>query len=290
MPYGTPRTEKERRDRHILLYGEEPPDERRGLPAIIPKQSSLGNGDWVDSWVADGDETLMAPVVIPIIGVKIGAGYAIAGAAMAATGIVHAVDVWREKRRRKNAGLPAQPKLTIQSRRDPKTGAAKLKFTIRGAYPGRRILLKMGKGKFYGIGDPIIADRMGDGTIELDGEHILEEAKKKRIIDIGMPKVTSGTKRVWVYAQEVRPRLGDLRSPITLVEIEVKGVAAKMKEEITTSMLGFRTLTTKGAAELIKEGKPCYIKSMLPIISMFPGLPYTPGMWVPPACVITDTQ
>ena len=46
-------------------------------------------------------------------------------------------------------------------------------------------------------------------------------------------------------------------------------------------------LTPEEAAERIRAGLPCYIKCTLPILDLLPGIPYTPGMWVPPFCAIT---
>jgi len=46
-------------------------------------------------------------------------------------------------------------------------------------------------------------------------------------------------------------------------------------------------LTPAEAEERIKAGLPCYIKCVLPVLDLLPGIPYTPGMWVPPFCAIT---
>jgi len=46
-------------------------------------------------------------------------------------------------------------------------------------------------------------------------------------------------------------------------------------------------LTPAEADERIRAGLPCYIKCTLPILDLLPGIPYTPGMWVPPFCAIT---
>lgn len=289
MPAGIPRTELERRERHQSLYGREPPDNR------------FGRGDWAETWempddeLSISDETLVAPAAV--YAYAIAHPYVAAGAVAAITGIVHAIDVAYEKRRRKKAGLPVQPQLAVTAIRDQRTGVITFKFTITGTYPGRQVMLKIGKGKWYGLRDMVIANRYGSGTIELSDTHLLEEARRKKIIDIGMPQVVAGTKELWIYVQESRSRMGDIRSPITLVKVEVKGVVGKtgeaireMKEEAARTLLGFKILTTDEAKELIKAGKPCFIKSVLPIISMLPGLPYTPGMWVPWLCVITDIQ
>jgi len=50
---------------------------------------------------------------------------------------------------------------------------------------------------------------------------------------------------------------------------------------------GVAEITTQAAEERYESGLPCYIKCVLPILDLLPGIPYTPGMWVPPFCVIT---
>ena len=46
-------------------------------------------------------------------------------------------------------------------------------------------------------------------------------------------------------------------------------------------------LTPDDALLRIRAGERCYIKCTLPILNMLPGIPYTPGAWVPPLCAIT---
>ncbi|MEA3341910.1 MAG: hypothetical protein U9R15_18260 [Chloroflexota bacterium] len=49
-------------------------------------------------------------------------------------------------------------------------------------------------------------------------------------------------------------------------------------------------LTPEQADERIRAGLPCYIKCVLPLLDTLPGIPYTPGMWVPTFCAITTEQ
>jgi len=49
-------------------------------------------------------------------------------------------------------------------------------------------------------------------------------------------------------------------------------------------------LTVSEADERVRMGLPCYIKCTLPVLNMLPGIPYTPGAWIPPFCVITTEQ
>ena len=46
-------------------------------------------------------------------------------------------------------------------------------------------------------------------------------------------------------------------------------------------------LTVAEADERVRTGLACYIKCVLPLLDLLPGLPYTPGAWVPPLCAIT---
>jgi len=48
-------------------------------------------------------------------------------------------------------------------------------------------------------------------------------------------------------------------------------------------------ITTQEAEERYESELPCYIKCTLPILDMLPGIPYTPGMWIPPFCAISTT-
>jgi hypothetical protein len=47
-------------------------------------------------------------------------------------------------------------------------------------------------------------------------------------------------------------------------------------------------ITPEEAVSRYNTGLPSYIKCVLPILNMLPGIPYTPGMWVPPFCIITE--
>jgi len=49
-------------------------------------------------------------------------------------------------------------------------------------------------------------------------------------------------------------------------------------------------LTISEADEMVRMGLPCYIKCTLPVLYMLPGIPYTPGAWIPPFCAITTEQ
>ena len=46
-------------------------------------------------------------------------------------------------------------------------------------------------------------------------------------------------------------------------------------------------LTVEEANERIRTGQKCFIKCVLPILDLLPGITYAPGAWVPPLCAIT---
>ena len=50
---------------------------------------------------------------------------------------------------------------------------------------------------------------------------------------------------------------------------------------------GVVEITPHQAEERYQAALPCYIKCVLPLLDLLPGIPYTPGVWVPPFCVIT---
>ena len=223
-------------------------------------------------------DTLVAPAVV--YGYAVAHPYIAAGAVATVGFIVSAAIKLKEKLMRGYHDLPDQPQLSIEPFIDPETKKSKLKFTISGSYPDRRILLKMGKGLYYGLFDTVIGDRISDGEIIIDSELLLDIAKAKKIIDVGLPQITDGTKSIWLYAQEVRPWMGDIRSPITRVDVEVKGIIETAKEELDA--ISPEEAATRAAAGLLS-----YVKFWIPVLSILPGVPYTPGMWIPFGFIIT---
>ena len=65
------------------------------------------------------------------------------------------------------------------------------------------------------------------------------------------------------------------------------GVWVQAEEENGVEPGESKYLTFAEADERIRMGLPCYIKCVLPILDLLPGIPYTPGAWVPPLCAIT---
>jgi len=58
---------------------------------------------------------------------------------------------------------------------------------------------------------------------------------------------------------------------------------------IVTPTTEKKYLSRDEATVRINAGLPCYIKCVLPVLDTLPGIPYTPGAWVPPLCAITTT-
>lgn len=244
----------------------------------IPEQNQLS----IHGENSDNNDTLIAPLAI--VGFVVSHPYIAAGT-VATVGFVVSVAIkYIEKAKRDYLNLPVQPWIDAIPFINPETRKSEMKFTISGTYPDRRILLKMGKGLYYGLFDTVIADRIGDGDITLDGGLLLDLAKKNNVIDIGLPVLTPGVKRIWIYAQESRPWMGDIRSPITPIEIKVDTIFELIKEEAQDE---FDAITPEEAVKRSLEGKISYLKIWLPILSIIPGVPYTPGMWIPWGFIIT---
>jgi len=234
--------------------------------------------------VALPEDTLALPIVIA--GYAVAHPYIAAGAVVVVGFVVTLIIKAKEKMLRDYYNLPDQPQLNVEPFIDPVTKKSELKFTISGSYPDRRILLKMGKGLYYGLFDHIIGDRISDGEIIIDGDLLLQIAKDKKIIDVGLPAITSDTKSFWVYAQEERAWMGDIRSPITRVDVEVKSMFEQAEEEIKGK---YEAISPEEAATRAAAGMLSYLKFWIPILSALPGLPYTPGMWIPWGFMITKT-
>jgi hypothetical protein len=170
---------------------------------------------------------------------------------------------------------------------------AKYALGIVGAVPGRRVSVKFGKGLYLGYADPIfrecIANARGECLIEATGREIAEAAKHRKMLVGSIPLMSeSGNVTVSMYAQEDRRMLQrDIRTPIQPVTIHI----ASRSEELMRSIPCFvppRAISAKDAADGFAVGKPYYIKFATPLMCCLPGLPYTPGMWVPFGFVISE--
>jgi len=80
----------------------------------------------------------------------------------------------------------------------------------------------------------------------------------------------------------------DLRTPVEAVRIHIPSMAETIAEQIIPGWTAPLPVTPIDAAIGYTTGKRYEIKFGLPILSLFPGMPYTPGMWIPWGCIITE--
>ena len=164
---------------------------------------------------------------------------------------------------------------------------------IIGAVPGRRVSVKFGKGTYLGYADPIfrecVANARGECLITATGREIAEAAERRKFLVGSLPMMgESGDVTVSMYAQEDRRMLQrDIRTPIQPVRIHIPTTAEDIMQAIPC-FVPPRGVSAKDAAEGFAVGKAYYIKLSAPLLCCFPGLPYTPGMWVPPGCIISE--
>lgn len=308
---GIPRTDDERRALHELYYGTSPPAVRGGAALMTEEDARLLHEQYYGvppgmMIECIGPECRLVPVpmgeeklVIPLAAV---ATWIVANklvlitltilAAALYAGLSVAYAAWEKVKRH---GLPpfqmmvAAPKPEYID--DPD---AKYAFGIIGAVPGRKVSVKFGKGRYFGYADPIfrecIANARGECLIEATGREIAEAAKHRKMLVGSIPLMSeSGNVTVSMYAQEDRRMLHrDITTPIEPVRIHI----ASRSEELMRSIPCFvppHAILPEDAAEGFAVGKPYYIKFAIPLMCCFPGLPYTPGMWVPPGFVISET-
>ena len=190
---------------------------------------------------------------------------------------------------------------------DPTTGYLNERFIISvfGSPSGaRKIKLRTEKPEYWRLNDPVFAERIGDGKLHVIGTTML----KGRELDPNEKNI------VKVYATADMPLATDIHS--TSVEVKLiptptqvngdtpepegrcigegtytadrKMVCRGGYWESVGEVPGVRKyLTVEEANERVSMGLPCYIKCVLPILDLLPGLPYTPGAWVLPFCAIT---
>lgn len=262
-------TEEERKSIHELYYGpgSSPPEERLGLTAL---HSNPGQEE----------DVLLPPVIIVII--------AIASAAAAYVGIT-AAQAYLEKKKRE--GLPLF-KLTVLGPPPELVDHPESTYVLKveGAVPDRIVRIKFGKRDYIGYFDYVFREEYGDFTVEVTGRELAEAAERNATLVGRMPGLReSGDVTVYMYAQEVRAGMRDLMTPIEPVRIHVPGITEEVAEELVPGWVSPLPVTPEDAAEGITAGKRYYIKFGVPILSLLPGLPYTPGMWVPWGFIITET-
>ncbi len=307
---GVPRTDDERMALHELYYGTPPPAVRGGAALMTEEDARLLHEKYYGvppgmMIECVGTECKLVPapmreekLVIPIGAVLLWIvanklvliTLTIVAAALYA-GLSVAYAAWEKVKRH---GLPPfQMIVAAPKPEDIDDPNAKYALGIVGAVPGRRVSVKFGKGLYLGYADPIfrecIANARGECLIEVTGLEIAEAAKHRKMLVGSIPLMSeSGNVTVSMYGQEDRRMLHrDIRTPIQPVTIHI----ASRSEELMRSIPCFvppRAISAKDAAEGFAVGKPYYIKFAIPMMCCFPGLPYTPGMWVPHGFVISE--
>jgi len=331
MPAGTPRTESERRERHKLLYDEEPPAERIGRPGGLrgkpltdemrkaihelyygpgssPPEERLGltalgggnpGGNPVSTQlvrssdktkiyrrvVTEDEDVLVAPAIVylAILLIKIAVA-----AAVLYIGLT-AANAYLEKKAR--AGLPLfslsvyEPKPELIGHPD-----SKYFLVVDGAVSDRKVQIRFGKNRgLIGVADPVFREEYGNFTVEITGRELAEAAAKSKTLFGRIPFLReTGDVTIYMYAEEEIPWYRNLVTPIEAVKIHVPSVP-EAAVELIPGWVSPLPVSPEDVAEGILAGKRYYIKFGVPILSLLPGLPYTPGMWVPWGCIITET-
>ena len=314
MPYGTPRTDEERAARHKRLYGGEPPAERIGMPggrrgvprteeerialhkfyygpdSVVPERLGLpgrSGGALSDS----EDETLFigSSIVAWIVANKVLAIIiAIAAISVAVAGLTEMQSIIEK---RKRAGLPlfalvvGEPKPELID--NPKSTYT---LAVVGAVPGRKTRIKFGKGKLFGTFDYVFREGYGDFVVDVTARELAEAAKKNRSLIGRLPGIReTGDVTVYMYAEEDRPGMPDLRTPIKAVRIHIPSMVESAAEAIIPGYVPPLPVSIEEANSGFAVGKHYFVKWSLPILSIIPGFPYTPGMWIPWGFIITET-
>ncbi len=328
MPYGTPRTELERQDRHEQLYGDKPPVERIGRPGGLqgepltderrialhelyygpgsspPEErlglTALGGGNPVSTQlirssdqtriyqrVSPGDkDTLFDPftIFLAVLLIKI-----IVVLAALYLGLTIA-NKYFEERARKDLPLFSlsvyEPVPELIDHPD-----SKYFLVVDGAVSDRKVQIKFGKSKeLIAIMDPVFREEYGNYTVEITGRELANAAASSKTLFGRLPLLReTGDVTIYMYAEEEIPWFRNLVTPIKAVRIHIPTAPEKVVELIPgwTAPLPVKP---EDAAEGIRNGKSYYIKFGFPILSLLPGLPYSPGMWVPWGCIITETR
>jgi len=308
-PFGIPMSDDERSMRHKMLYGEESeaPAERigRNSPAEVPigyYPVIIGQADGsvttemrMQGESPTGDESLFVisstAILTYIAAHKVLILALVAGSTLLFGGLKAAQIIYEKAKRR---GLPpfqlivGAPK--PEERDDPD---AKYVFGVVGAVPGRKVTIRFGHGKYFELFDPIFRQGRGDFMVEVTGRELAEAAQKRKMLVGRIPGLReSGDVSVSMYASEDRrPAISDLHTPIETVKIHIPSMAEKAVRGVAGMIPCLdppKNVPINDADMGFAAGKKYYIKSAIPFVCCLPGLPYTPGMWLPPACVISE--
>jgi len=311
-PFGVPRTEEERIKRHKMLYGKDsiPPAERIGRNALdtltgegregyYPVIIGEGDGKTKVIYVPQGemiDESDLfvvsgSAIASYIIAHKLVTLALIAGAALIYGGLKAAQIAYEKIKRR---GLkPFQLIVGAPKPEEIDDPDAKYTFGVVGAVPGRKVSIRFGKGKYFDVFDPVFREGRGDFMVEVTGRELAEAAKKRKVLSGRIPGLNeSGDVTVSMYASEDRrPAMRDLHTPIEAVKIHIPSMREKVVRDIGSIIPCIKppkSIPIEEANMGFAAGKKYYVKSALPLTCCLPGLPYTPGMWLPPGCVISE--
>jgi hypothetical protein len=318
-PFGTPLTDDERQMRHTELYGEEsePPAERIGrnpvggpragyYPVIIGEEGGATRvvytkqGELPDTsdalWVMaalKGGWTAGAALLTWIRTKKLISVALVAGTSLVFGGLKGA-QLLAEKRKRSGL-LPFQLVIAAPKGEEIDDPDATYVLTVLGAVPDRKVMIKFGKaGTLKKMTDPVFRENYGDFVVHITARELADAAQKSRSLLGRIPGLReTGDVTVYMYAQESRKMMMDLESPIAPVKVHIPSMAERAITDVTSRIPCFtppKSVSIEDANMGYAIGTPYFIKSSLPILCCFPGLPYTPGMWVPPMCVISETM
>lgn len=317
MPQGIPMTNDERRMRHKMIHGDssEPPAERIGrnpmpvdrtgqYPVIIGEEGGATRVVYArHDELPDASDALVAPILVAagkgglfllkwLATNKMITVALIAGTSLLYGGLKLTQAAYEKVRRR---GLqPFQFVVAAPKPGEVNDAGAKYALAVVGAVPGRKVMIKFGKGKAFGYSDEVFREGYGDFAVEVTARELAEAAQDRKFLIGSIPGLReSGDVTVSMYAQEERtPMMRDLRTPIEPVKIHIPTEVERTFEHISGTIpciTGPRGVSAATATAGYAAGKRYYIKSSLPILCCLPGLPYVPGMWVPPMCVISET-
>ena len=311
-PFGIPMTDDERLMRHKMLYGEEsePPAERIGrnpsssdmtgkYPVIIGEEDGatrvvyVPQGEQIDT--GDLEPITLSVIAAYILAHKVIAMVVIAGVAVLFYSGVTAMQLAYEKYARRGLA-PFQLMVAAPKPEDINDPDSTYTLAVIGAVPGRKTMIKFGKaGAIKKALEPSFREGYGDFMVDVTARELAEAAAKRNFIIGAIPGLRdSGDVIVSMYAQEQRkPLMLDATTPIAPVKIHIPGIVEKAFGGVADIVPCFQPPKHVPITEAdmgVSAGKRYYIKSSIPFVCCLPGLPYTPGMWLPPMCVISETM
>jgi len=316
-PFGVPRTENERRERHKELHGDvtEPPAERIGrnpalgnregqYPVIIGEEGGAttvtytpqgevpdtSDSLWV-MWAIRGGMSAGAGVLSWIAKKKMMQIALVAGTSLVFGGL-KGVQLANEKLIRRGL-LPFQLVVAGPKEDEINDPDATYMLTVVGAVADRKVKIKFGKAGMMKAKDPVFRENYGDFAVQITARELADAAQKSTFLIGRIPGLReTGDVTVYMYAEEERKLMLNLSSPIAPVKIHIPSMAERAITDMTSGIPCLKppkSVSIEDANMGYTIGTAYFIKSALPIFCCLPGLPYVPGMWVPPMCVISET-